>query len=247
MNASRTNMSCEEFKKAVAADPFASFEGGAGHILACEECAEYAAAMQALDARILQALRIDTPNLKMPELPPITDDNVTHLPFGGRGRLAPPKWIALAASVVLAALVGVQFIGGDPGAGLSLAKEVLAHVDHEPMALRPDNPLVSDATYTKVVSPVGTIDRGVGLVTYARTCVVNGNEIPHLVIRGENGPITLLLMPDEMIDGAVSLDGDGVSGVILPVGTGSIALIGERGEDLEKVQQRVLESVAWSI
>lgn len=240
-------MNCEEFKKAIAADPSASFEGGAGHIPACGSCAEYAAGMRALDARIAQALRIDTPDLKMPALPPITHDNVTDLPFVRKRRLAPPKWIAIAASVVLAALIGMQFIGSDPDAGLSLAEEVLAHVDHEPMALRPGNLPVSDATYAEAVSPVGTMNRDIGLVTYARTCVINGNAVPHLVIRGEQGPITLLLMPEEMVDDAISLDGDGVSGVILPVGSGSIALIGERGEDLAKVQQRVLESVAWSI
>ncbi len=89
--------------------------------------------------------------------------------------------------------------------------------------------------------------RNVGLVTYAQSCIINGKTIPHLVIQGEKGPITLLLMPEEMIDGAMTLDGKGVNGVIIPMGNGSIAIIGERDEPLDEIEQRIIDSVEWSI
>ena len=71
--------------------------------------------------------------------------------------------------------------------------------------------------------------------------------MPHLVIQGEKGPVTLLLMPDEKIDMAELIEGDNVNGVILPVGDGSIAIIGERDEDLALIEERVIDSVEWSI
>jgi hypothetical protein len=77
--------------------------------------------------------------------------------------------------------------------------------------------------------------------------VINGRTIPHLVIQGEKGPITLLLMPDEMVDGASTFMGEGVDGIILPVGNGSIAIIGEREENLAEIEQKVMDSVEWSI
>ena len=58
--------------------------------------------------------------------------------------------------------------------------------------------------------------------------------------------MTLLLMPDEKILSAVSLEGEGVNGYILPVGDGSIAIIGERGERMQEIEQRVVNSVKWS-
>ena len=59
--------------------------------------------------------------------------------------------------------------------------------------------------------------------------------------------MTLLLLPDEMVHGAVILSGESVDGVILPHGSGSIAIIGEREERIEELKRRVVESVEWSI
>ena len=52
-------------------------------------------------------------------------------------------------------------------------------------------------------------------------------------------------MPDEMVDGAVELHGESINGVILPVGSGSIAIIGEGDEDLQDIQKSVVNSVVW--
>ena len=73
MNASGTDMNCEDFKKAIAADPSATFEG-AEHAAGCTDCAAFQAEMQAFDARIGKALAIDVPELTIPELPPIEDE-----------------------------------------------------------------------------------------------------------------------------------------------------------------------------
>jgi hypothetical protein len=54
-------------------------------------------------------------------------------------------------------------------------------------------------------------------------------------------------MPDEMIDSAIALNGKGVNGVILKVGGGSVAIVGEREEQLDQIQQRVIDSVEWEI
>jgi hypothetical protein len=82
------------------------------------------------------------------------------------------------------------------------------------------------------------------------SCVINGNTVPHLVIQGERGPVTLILLPDETIDKAIRLSGVNVQGVILPVGSGSIAVIGEREDQLEEIGEigrRLSETVHWNI
>ncbi|MDH3439569.1 MAG: DUF3379 domain-containing protein [Gammaproteobacteria bacterium] len=245
MTVSGKNMNCEEYKEAIAADPSATFEG-ADHAAACDSCAAFTVEMQALDAKIAGALAINTPNLEMPELPPIEDDNVVNMPFQGKRRV--PTWLAIAASFALAAIIGVQLIGNEAGDGLSLADEILAHLDHEPGAFRETVNPVGDARFSRVVNAkIGTMDRGVGLITYAQSCVINGKTVPHLVLQGENGPITLLLMPDETIDMAKTFMGQGVNGVIIPHGEGSIAIIGENEQSIGEIEQRVIDSVEWSI
>ena len=250
MNASGKIMNCEDYREAIAADPSESFPGGAEHTAACAACSLYRAEMRALDDTISKALAIDVPELKIPELPPIGEDdgNVVNLPFRRAAKITTPGWIGIAASFALAAIIGVQFVGNGPSHDRLLAEEVLAHLDHEPWALKVTNVAISDEQVARVLKPaVGTMDRGIGLISYAQSCIINGHTIPHLVIQGEKGPITLLLMPDEMVHGAVSLSGESVDGVILPHGDGSIAIIGEREERIDELKQRVMDSVEWNI
>jgi len=250
MNASGKIMNCENYREAIAADPSESFEGGAGHAAVCESCSAYRAEIQALDLTIARALAIDVPELKIPDLPPIgeEDGNVVNLPFRRVSKITAPAWIGIAASFALAAVIGVQFVGNGPLHDQLLAEQVLAHVDHEPWALKVTDVSVSNEQFERVINPtIGTMDRNIGLVSYAQSCVINGNIIPHLVIQGERGPVTLLLMPDEMVHGVVLLSGESVDVVILPVGDGSIAIIGERDERIEDLKQRVVDSVEWSI
>ena len=240
-------MNCEEYRHLVAANP--SFDGGADHLSTCDDCRVFRAEMQVLDEKLVEALQIDVPSLTLPELPDLDSDdidsgNVVTLP--SRRLRAKPTWFALAATVLLAALIGVRMFGVE-GTYDSLADEVLAHLDHEPVSLRPSTTPVSDRRLAATVPDnIAQMDHSAGLITYARTCEINGKAVPHLVIQGALGPITILLMPEETVSAAISLDGENTHGVILPVGDGSIAIIGARDEELDRVEKSVLSSVRWS-
>ena len=128
----------------------------------------------------------------------------------------------------------------------SLEAEIIAHLDHEPASLVVTSKRVSDKRLSAVVpADMSTMGHTAGLVTYARTCEINGKAVPHLVIQGERGPVTILLMPDEKIDAAADLSGEHIDGVLLPVGNGSIAIIGERGERIDAISNTVRNSVMW--
>lgn len=243
-------MDCREYRESIAADPAESFAGGAGHAAGCASCAAYRQEIRELDERILKALSIDASELKIPALPPLedADGKVVKLAPRHKPRITIPAWIGIAASVALAAIIGVQFMESDAEHDRLLAQEVLAHVDHEPWALQVTDVAVSDARFDRVVNPsVGTMDRNIGLISYAQSCIINGRTIPHLVIQGKVGPITLLLMPEESVHGVVPVSGESVNGLILPHGHGSIAIIGEREERIEELGERVVDSVEWSI
>ena len=53
-------------------------------------------------------------------------------------------------------------------------------------------------------------------------------------------------MPDEKIAEATTLDGENVKGIIIPVGDGSIAIVGDRNEPLEAIKKNVVNSVTWT-
>lgn len=211
--------------------------------------------MRALDARIARALEIDAPELEVPELPPLpAHGGLADRPEKTAPRfLSVPGWIGLAAGIAVAAFVAWSSLGTDGTAPFRppIAGQVLAHMDHEESSRRVTTVAVSDARLDDVfASRVSAFDPGPRIVSYAMPCVINGNVTPHLVVQGRTGPITLILMPEESVAAAIPLDGEHVHGVILPVGSGSVAVIGQREDqqpEIEAVAERVTDSVRWTI
>lgn len=235
-------MNCEEYRQSVTADP--AYAEGQAHLDGCPACRDYRDGMLAFNSRIATALSIDVPPLSMPELPDVETDNVTVLP-SRRPRTA--SMLALAASVLIALAIGIRMNLPSPVYD-SLADEVLAHLDHEPAALRvTDEPVSARRLERAVPAQVAVFEPGTSLVTYAQSCIINGKRVPHLVIQGEHGPVTILLMPEEAVSGVTPLDGQSVHGVIVPVGEGSIAIIGDREEALEPLKENLVNSVTWTI
>lgn len=240
-------MNCEDYKIAKLSD--SEFNDNSGHVDDCAACQEFSAEFAAFDEKLALAMDLDVPPLSMPDLAALETDSV--VPLTPRGASSPTKptivRYALAASVLVAAFVGFQLFNSDHSVA-SLESQVLAHVDHEPQALLPSVTPVDSRTLKKVVpSTIGTMNHNAGLITYAETCPINGKAVPHLVIQGAHGPITILLMPDEEIGENKVLDGENVHGFLLKVGKGSIAIIGERDEQLDRVKENVVNSVAWDI
>lgn len=235
-------MNCEDYREALTAEP--GFDDESGHLDTCAACQEYSGEMLALNDSIAAAMALTVPELVMPGLPDLESNNVVSL--SDRRVIFRSAWLAVAASVLIAAVIGIRMAGIGVEYG-TLEEQLLAHVDNEPASLLPATTPVSDRQLSQVVpANIATMNHDAGLITYAMSCSINGNDVPHLVIQGEHGPITILLMPYEKVAEASSIDGVNVQGIILPVGDGSIAIIGSREEQLDVVKQKVLDSVMWS-
>ena len=157
-------MNCKDYKQAIATDP--SYNGGEVHVAECAACQAYRDDMQALERKIEKALALKVPELRIPELADIDTKNVVTLP--ARRRFTTPTWLAVAAMVVVAAFVGIRMYGNDVTYP-SLSAEILAHLDHEPYALRVTDVPVSDKKLTSVVpASIANLNHDAGLITYAQ-------------------------------------------------------------------------------
>ncbi len=238
-------MLSDDFKNRIDADPWIED----ADIDANAEASAYRDQMRALDEKIGQAMSFSVPELKMPELPEIETDNVVSL---DAKRSRAPMWLAMAATVLIAAFIGTRIGGPDYGTGPeALAQELHAHVSHAPSALRITTVTVGDQKLNRVVpSTIAEMNHQGGLITFAETCPINGKNVPHLVVQGIHGPVTIILMPDEHIDEPIELNDGDTHGVIIPVGdgpgNGSIAIVGPKNEDLKRIEQDVMNSVTWT-
>jgi len=242
MSQATRNMNCTDYKIALTAEP--GFHDESGHAEECADCQAYRDEILALDEKLITAMEISVSELRMPELPDVETENVVSL--SSRRAIPRPVWFAMAATVLLAAVVGIRMLGIGVSYG-TLEEQVLAHVDNEPSALLPGSTRVSERQLSRAVPKnIASMNHDAGLITYAQSCSINGKDVPHLVIQGAHGPITILLMPEEKVAKATTLDGVNIKGIILPVGNGSIAIIGDREEQLDQVKENVLDSVMWS-
>ena len=249
-------MNCNRYREAIAADPSEAFQGGAAHAAGCDACSRFRQEMRVLDERIARALEIEVPPLRMPELPPVESTGRHRAGVGAANRrrllrfMPLPVWAGIAATVGVIALLVTALPQRDP-ARQQLVAEIIAHMDHEQESRQVTSVPVPARTLYEVVDPqVAEMDRGVGLITYATSCVINGRTVPHLVIQGHTGPVTLILLPEETIAASIPLSGENVHGVLLPVGSGSIAVIGQREEqrdEIDRIGQSLARSVEWNL
>ncbi len=163
-----------------------------------------------------------------------------------------PVFASLAAAVALVAVFVLRPADiSEPGSDATVAErtaadndafvaELFDHIGPELGYMRPVSAAVPAERLQAALRPAGVAlpaGDGQSLVSYAKSCIIDGKPIPHLVVQGTNGPVTVLIMPDRSVDGPMSIMRDGLEGVLLPVGeTGSIAIIGRDAESVNAVR-----------
>jgi len=156
---------------------------------------------------------------------------------------ARPRWASLAGSILAGVVVGVWLWSG--GSGNSLGDDVLSHLDGEVGAVAAAT-AVDPATVARVLEDGGIRLRpGAGEVLYASSCRFRGRKVPHLVIRTEAGPVTLLVLRHEPADATADFTGSGFSGRIEPSGPGSVAVVGADGMDMGRIAAQLRAAVEW--
>lgn len=193
------------------------------HLDACAECRRFRDETLALDGRLHAALELPLERFRRP---------------------APPaRRYALAASAVLALLVA-------GGAWLlrpatALAGDVTRHVVDEPESWSGDQPL-TPAEVADVLRTAGAQFDSPYPVLYGYPCPFkDGHRVAHLVVQAPNGKMTVMLIPHEQVRRRTEFARAGLSGVLLPAGNGSVALLTRDGQVPDAVAEAVVSRVRY--
>jgi len=225
---------CAQYRRAMLADPQAASPELAEHLAHCPECAAYRERLLRFEGRLTRALRIDVQAAHEPaQVPPM--------------RVRRNGWLAMAASLVIALLVGTLWLGA-PHA--SLAADVVAHMAGEPEAWA-RSPLPAPNLAPVLAEAHMRLRPDAGTVSYAQSCLFRGHHVPHLVVQTDMGPVTVMVLVHEPVAATRMFDEGGYRGTIVPVpGHGSIAVLvkGEEGDlaQVESVAARVKEAIVWT-
>lgn len=250
-------MNCEDFRIQIDAEPAAAFDGRDAHLAECSACERYAAEASSFENLVIAAMNVSVPEFDspaaVPEVSNVVELKSARAPAPTGGSFSGRVWMSLAASLALAVFVAYRFVDTAPPDSSLLASEVLAtqvlgHLVHEPYAIKKTSQAVPYAAVENVVRPVDAeVSEQIGLISYAQNCVINGESVPHLVVQGKYGPVTIMIMPNESVSEVVPLENDQFHGAIVPAGEGSIAIIGRKGESIDDIRSKIGESIRLSI
>jgi hypothetical protein len=213
------SVDCRHARLAIGGDPQRLPPEVRQHLGGCAACAKFHDETLAMERRVRAALELPLQRFRQP---------------------VPARRFALAASVLLAVLVGGGFWLLRPQP--ALAREVVEHVIHEPGSWERRQP-VSRERLAAVLARAGVRFDARLPVVYASPCPFRGRIVPHLVLQTDRGPITVMLLAHEKTGRQSRFDEGGYHGVLLPAGSGSVAVVAPRGREFDGYLQQVLEGV----
>jgi len=215
-------MNCLEFRRATLADPRRLEAEAASHAEHCAGCKEFLVQSLETESRLAGALRVAVPE-------------------GLRARLLDrtaaarrPRWLALAASLLAA--IAIAFALGWPrndamalaGIDFVMYEEAQAIADAKPTDL---------ATLYRVAREMGaSLPEQLGEMRYTGTCPFAGATAHHVLVKTPLGKVTLLLIPERSFPARAFASAHGLEAAIVPVRAGAIAIIGDSGRSIGRVE-----------
>lgn len=224
MNAAQN---CKEMRLILGGDPRHVPPEVRVHLEGCAACRKFHEETLAMDARIEAALQLPLHRFRAAPAQP---------------RPAPARRFALAASILVALLVGGGAWVFRPQP--ALADEVVEHVRHEGSSWELQRPLTAEEIGAVLARAGVKFDTSMPVV-YASPCVFRGHVTPHLVVQTGQGPMTVMLLAEEKVARRQEFSEEGYAGVLLPSGEGSVALLTRGAGVPAGAEAAVLSAVRW--
>lgn len=239
-------MRCDDARFALETHPSSDDPALAAHVHQCAECDRHRRELLELDRRLRAALEVPVPTNAGARVADAevasSPGNVIAMPASSAAR---PRRVlgglALAASVGAVAVLAGLLWAGFPRE--SLAADVVAHMAHEPYAWSTTAPLATTDVARVLARSDLSLRPGTLDVTYASTCWFRGRRVPHLVVRTESGPVTVMVLANERVRARERFDERGYRGVLVPAGAGSLAVLARDEVDVDAAAARTLAAL----
>lgn len=235
-------MNCFEFRRLILADPRQRTGEQEDHLAQCAACSQLAREMDGLEARVHDAVLVPVPEA-LAERVLLRHKVRRPAGFG--------VW-ALAASLVLALAVVVQFYRGPAGGGDRIvtaaalgenhqAVAAIAYVlDHEPQLLqenRAGDPAVMLGAFRQLGLKLPAKDV---TVRYLGKCPVPEGTGEHVVLRTAFGQVTLILVPNQPFATRVVVAYRNKAAVASPARTGGYIVVADTLKEITRLEKLMM-------
>jgi len=156
------------------------------------------------------------------------------------------RFVSFAASLLLAIVVTLYYLPLDStGHERKLQEGLLQHIYSELDHLN-DRQNRSLSQVNRLLAEFGgSMNRLVAEVSYLGSCEIHNKPGVHMVVKGDRGPVTIMLLRGVTVNSQKSISDQRFRGLIVPTGSGSMAIIGEKGEPLQVIKSELLEQIHW--
>lgn len=160
------------------------------------------------------------------------------------------RLLPVAASLLAA--LGIAWYGqSNRGANSALEAEIFAHIYREAAYFEQNQALPLGQVNRLMDTAVGAelaVTRSVQelAITFADRCTLASRDSFHLIVQGENGPVTLLMVPDATpVDAEFAISDARFHGMVAPVNGGNLAVVVEGTEELGEYRDLISQNIRW--
>jgi hypothetical protein len=156
---------------------------------------------------------------------------------------------ALPVAACLALFLGLANYF-QPTSAADLQKEILAHVYGEGQFLESSEHVSLTDVNTRMGEVIGAhlalsptteaID-----IHWSKDCLVDNEAAMHLIISGETGPVSLMIVPTQVVQAETPINDDRFTGFITPVDGGTLVVLGNRQEPVRKYLNLIDKNLNW--
>lgn len=225
-------MNCLEFHRAKLADPRRLSPDADSHAAQCAACTAFAATVDEAERDLQRVTAVPVPEGLA--------DRVLLRVHGAR-----PAWRAwaLAASVLLAVLLGVGAWLYEPAASAHYARLAIEHVQHEPESLttQRDPRELGDL----IATTGGRLKEPLGKVRYVRLCPVEHGTGWHIVFETPEGVATLFIVSGQEVPAMQRASNGGWNALARPAGRGYYAVVTPSAQKTAYVDRLIRERIDW--
>jgi len=155
---------------------------------------------------------------------------------------------ALAASLFIAVAAGGAFgykIYNDTAIARECRVAALDYLDHQLPLLKLEES-VSRAKVARLVGSFGGhITGDVSNIQLAELCAVGDRPAAHLIVPGDQGPVSLIYTTEAKVWHTAAIDNDIYEGIHVPTKSGSMAVFREQAESLDQIVEQLGKSISW--
>ena len=160
------------------------------------------------------------------------------------------RWhIAIAASIAFVIGLSLPMMSSLTHSKSDIGTVALQHVQQEYfLTAKANENATLQSVNAKLAVYGATAKEGLGEVLFVNYCSFEGTSALHMILKGEKGRVTVFVVPEDAdFKPSAEFSSQHLRGISERIGKASVVIVGERGEPLEAMKEKLNQSIKWDI